>query len=177
MEIVILGYYSCGPHEEEIYDSWDRRLPVPIIGKIVFCGVLLEDYGKKVEIALDLVGEDYFASAICYEVEEYEQEMTYIIRDFVEDYPLVEEFFLFREEKEIITIIPDVLENEFSCSFFTVSDLNWTAHGGQPFTLSDTKFVDVYSVEENRQEQQEHWESLYGSGLLDMDEPESIFLD
>lgn len=138
-KVLVLGYYSWGGFLGDFRDSWEQSLPLPNVGRLVFCGVLVDDYDSKVEISLHIEEENNKAFVSMSLVEEYGNDMLYVTKDFynseLEDYqPAFPEL-----------ILPCFFDQEldsFDCALFTVHDDAWNSfQGKQPFTLNESWFL------------------------------------
>ena len=138
--IVLLGYYSLHPYWSTFRDAWGRSLPVPIVGRTVFCGHLESDVTKKVEVELCLQKPqiDYSAvldaerfptaptaRAVMRRVVDYGKDMLYVVKE-----PF----------GNIIDPLPLKQVQEYTCRFFSVSDEGWHERNKAPFSVSENCF-------------------------------------
>jgi len=139
--IVLLGYYPLHPYFSSFRDAWGRSLPVPVVGRTVFCGHLESDETKKVEVELCLQKPqiDYSsvldverfptaptARAVMRRVVDYGKDMLYVVKE-----PF----------GNIIDPLPLKQVQEYTCRFFSVSDEGWHERNKAPFSVNENCFT------------------------------------
>lgn len=139
--IVILGYYPVNPYFHSFQNGWGQSLPIPVVGRTVFCGHLESDEMKKVEVELYLQKPqvDYYsvfdterypvaptANAVMRRVVDYGKDMLYVVKE-----PF----------GNTIDPLPSKQVQEYSCRFFSVSDEQWYAGNRAPFYVNEEFFT------------------------------------
>lgn len=147
-KVVVVGYYKDAP----CWKEFEKRLAIPVHGPTVFCGYLRSLPEQKIEIYLHWNEWDV-PVVLMYEVDEYGDDVRFMLREEPEE---EEDLEFFGYERQ-----------EYECPFFRVSGEDFYERRGQPFVLSEYRFVDTYSIPVPLDEKEEAGIDIHSDGFVE----------